>query len=166
MSISLNNYFIKIKKLTKLNIKKMFMYIRTLNFLNQPSIIGFYSVVLETWLHWNKDTSIYNFIVNVIVRATSTFVNLNFHFFIKINYSNFIHYCFFFIMQERKKKLICCGWASTKQNTSQCIHPAQVRHPLYESPSHSMSLRWERLLVSKVPCHGLHLAAHALWKQW
>jgi hypothetical protein len=104
MSISLNNYFIKIKKLTKLNIKKMFMYIRTLNFLNQPSIIGFYSVVLETWLHWNKDTSIYNFIVNVIVRATSTFVNLNFHFFIKINYSNFIHYCFFFYHAGKEKK--------------------------------------------------------------
>jgi hypothetical protein len=142
----------------------MFMYIRTLNFLNQPSIIGFYSVVLETWLHWNKDTSIDNFIVNVIVWATSTFVNLNFHFFIKINYSNFIHYCFFYHAgKEKKTYMLWLGFNKAKYFT--VYTSCSGKTPLYESPSHSMSLRWERLLVSKVPCHGLHLAAHALWKQ-
>jgi hypothetical protein len=62
------------------------MYILTLNFQNHALIIGFYTWFFETWLHLNKDTSIDDFIIDVIMQATSTFVNLKFHSFIEISY--------------------------------------------------------------------------------
>jgi hypothetical protein len=132
------------------------MYILTLNFSNQASIIGFHPRFLKTWLYWNKCIVIDNFIVNVIVQATSTFINLNFNSFIETNYSNFIHCCLIFYCAEKEKKHMCCGRAFTKQYTSQCIHLAQKGHPLCKSYSHSTSLHWER--VPDVPCHGWHLA--------
>jgi hypothetical protein len=81
------------------------MYILTLNFPNQVSIIWFYLGFLKTWLHWNKDISIDDFIIDIIVRAAFTFVNLEYHSFIEINYSKIIHYCFFLIVQEIKTYL-------------------------------------------------------------
>jgi len=72
------------------------MYILTLNFRNHALIIGFYTWFVETRLHLNKDTSIDDFVINVIVQATSTFMNLKFHLFIEINYSKIIYYCLFF----------------------------------------------------------------------
>jgi hypothetical protein len=62
------------------------MHILTLNFLNQALIICFHLWILKTWLH---------FIIDVIVWVALTFINLNFHSFIKINYSNFIYCCLF-----------------------------------------------------------------------
>jgi len=115
------------------------MYILTLNFSNQTSIICFHSGFLKTWFHWNKDTSIID-----VIAPTSTFVNLNFNLFIKINYSNFIHCCLIFYRAGKENKLTCCGRASTKQYNSPCKHPAQKRHLICRSLSHSTSLieRW------------------------
>jgi hypothetical protein len=118
--IFLKRQFHKIISLLKLKTNwikflknKLLMYILTFNFQKQASIIG-------TWLHWNKSTSINNFIVNVIIQATSIFVNFNL--FIKINYSNFIHCCLFFYRPGKKNKLTCCGWASTEQYSSRSKH--------------------------------------------
>jgi hypothetical protein len=96
----------------------MFMYILTLNFPNQTSIIGFLSRFLKTWLHLNKGTLIDDFIIDVIVRAASTYVNLKFHSSIEINYLKIIHFCLFFNHAGKENKLTCCGQASTEQCTS------------------------------------------------
>jgi len=72
------------------------MYTLTFNFLNQTSIIGFHLGFLKIGLHLNKGISIDDFSTNVIVRTTSTFVNLKFYLFIEINYSRIIHCCLFF----------------------------------------------------------------------
>jgi hypothetical protein len=102
INIFLKRQFHKIISLLKLKTNwikflknKLLMYILTFNFQKQASIIG-------TWLHWNKSTSINNFIVNVIIQATSIFVNFNL--FIKINYSNFIHCCLFFLSHGKEKQ--------------------------------------------------------------
>jgi hypothetical protein len=79
----------------ELNNKKI-IYILTLNFLNQALIIGFHLGFSETSLHRNKGTFIYTFIIDVIVRVPSTFLNLKFHLFIEINYSKTIHCYLFF----------------------------------------------------------------------
>jgi len=121
------------------------MYIPTLNFPNQVSIIWFYLGFLKTWLHRNKDISIDDFIIDIIVRAASTFINLEYHSFIEINYSKIIHYCFFFNRARNKNILICYGWASTEQCTSYSINLAQNGHPFCEVALHSTSLHRERV---------------------
>jgi hypothetical protein len=50
---------------------------------------------------------------------------------------------------------------STKQYTSQCIHPTQKEHPLYESASHLMSLCQERMPMLEVSGHGRHLTTYS-----
>jgi hypothetical protein len=62
----------------------MFKFILTFNFSNHASIIGFHLGFLEIWLHWNNNIYIDDYIVDVIMRATSTFVNLKFHSLIEI----------------------------------------------------------------------------------
>jgi hypothetical protein len=81
------------------------MYILTLNFPNQTSIIGFHSRFLKTWPQWNKDTSINYFITDVIVQTTFTFINLKFHSFIKLNIKNLSIIVFFFIVYRWKTNL-------------------------------------------------------------
>lgn len=71
--------------------------------------------------------------------TTSTFVSLNFNPFLKINYSNIIHFCLICYRVEKENKLTCYGCDSTKQYTSWCKHPSQKGNLLYESLSHSMS---------------------------
>jgi hypothetical protein len=90
----------------------LFIYILTLNFLNQTSIIGFHSGFWKILLCWNKSTSINDFIINVIVQATLIIINLNFHLFIKIYYSIFIHCCLIFFLSCKKGKQTYMLWLS------------------------------------------------------
>jgi hypothetical protein len=48
---------------------------------------------------------------------------------------------------------------STKQYTSQCIHPTQKEHS--ESASHLMSLCQERMPMLEVSGHGRHLTTYS-----
>jgi hypothetical protein len=138
----------------------MFLYTLTLEFPNQTSIISFYLGFLETYLHWNKGTSINDFITDVIVRTTSIFINLKFHLFIEINYQRLSIIVYFFYHARKENKLTCCGRASTKLYISQGIHFAKKGCLLCESRRHSTSMHRERVHVREMPRHDWHLATH------
>jgi len=104
-------------ELTQLK-KKLFKYILTLNFLNQASITGFHLGFLKTWLHWNNNTSIDNFVVDVIIQRASTFVNLKLHSLTEIDFSKIINYSLFFNNAWKENKLTLSGRTSTGQHTS------------------------------------------------
>ena len=129
------------------------MYIQTLNFPNQSSIIGFHSRILQTWLRWNKETFIDDFIVDVIIRVAFIFVNLKFYSFIEINFSKVIHYrLFFFIMQERKTNML---WLSFQLAIYFLVNTFYSGGTPSLQVTLALCLHWER-----VSSHGRHLATY------
>jgi hypothetical protein len=70
-------------------------------------------MIFKTWLHWNNDTSINNFIIDVIIIVALIFVNLKFHSLIEINFSKIINCSLFFSNAWKENKLTLSGRAST-----------------------------------------------------
>ena len=108
---------------------------KLLNFLNHASIIRFYSGFLETWLYWNNGISIDDFFIDVIIWANSTFLNKKFNSLIEIYFLKIVNFSLFFYRTRKENKLTLNDQASTRQCTSQCIHPALNGPPL---------VRWHR----------------------